>query len=210
MGKETEVKFQCAPQVVAELSRIHELTPLYRLSPPRFSEIHDTYFDTEDLLLLQSSASLRCRKKGSELKVTFKSNARVNGSSVTRDEIEQTVDEKIFQALLHKGKPASFVMPALRRLIGGRSLKPVLEVENRRQIREIRRTERALIAELSLDEVRFLRHGYGADFHGLEVESKSTGTAEDLAQISQILHTYFPAIQVDHESKYEKGMRMLI
>jgi inorganic triphosphatase YgiF len=124
MTDEVEIKFQCSPDVITGLSQLSNLGPDYSLSLPSSSETHDTYFDTKESLLLNHGASIRCRKKEKDLKITFKSNSRFNTSAITRDEIEKAVKKEAFQALLHKGKPPSFVMPAIRKIIGGRSVKP--------------------------------------------------------------------------------------
>jgi inorganic triphosphatase YgiF len=209
MTDEVEIKFQCSPDITAELLRISKIGPDYLFSPVSTAEIHDTYLDTEDLLLMKNGASLRCRKEGKNLNVTFKSNSRFNASSITRDEIEQAVDEKMFEALLHRGKPPSFVMPIVRRIIGGRSLKQVLEIENRRQIRGIQRTNGVMMAELCLDQVTFRREGRESTLNGIEIEVKGEGTVSDLEALTSHLQSRFPNLRPDFEPKFEKGIMLL-
>ncbi len=209
MTSEVEIKFQCPPKMIADLAQLSNLGPGYAVSPPYLSQIHDTYLDTNDGLLLNQGASLRCRKRGNQLRITFKSNPLCRGNELTREEWEQEVPGEEFQALLESGQVPDFCASAVQGFIGEEALIPVLEVHNQRKVRRVIHNERGLVAEFSSDDVIFIKNGKKAPYFGIEVELKDNGTDVDLENISTGLRRMFPELEPGSESKYEKGIRLL-
>jgi inorganic triphosphatase YgiF len=69
---------------------------------------------------------------------------------------------------------------------------------------------RGQVAEMSLDDVLFVRNGKQASYFGIEVELKEFGNEGDLKAISKGLMERFPELAPDAEAKFEKGMRLLV
>ena len=206
MQKEIEIKFRCTDNVLKAIVRLTSLSPNYTLEKPGFSETHDTYLDTNDGLLLKRGALLRSRKKSDQLRITFKSNPSHRGNQLTREEWEQEVSRKEFQALLEAGRVPDFCASAVQSLAGEEALFPVLEIRNRRKVRCVTHKERGMVAEVSLDDATFFRNGKKVPYFGIEVELKGNGNDGDLENLSAGLRKMFPELEPDGESKYEKGM----
>jgi len=210
MQKEIEIKLGCSKKTLKALEDLLTLPPYYRLEAPYPYETLDTYLDTEDQLLLKQAASLRCRKKGDKLKVTFKTGPSKEGARLTRMEMEQEVSKAEFDALLEAGQPPVFCAEDVMDKIGLDPLKAVLQVINHRQIKAISGKRRGIVAEMSLDDVVFARDDREARYFGIEVELKGDGTARDLETIADGLLLRFPDLRPHTETKFDKGMHIII
>lgn len=207
--KEIEIKFRCSKEALTSLMGLTMLPPDYIFEKPYPYETHDSYLDTQNLLLLKQGAALRCRKKGDRLRVTFKSNPSAKGARITREEQEREVPEAEYQALLNSGVAPGFCAPAVFNIVGDEDLKVVLQVLNHRKVMEVKRKARGVVAEMSLDDVLFIRNDKQVCFFGIEVELKDIGNEADLVSISKGLLDRFPELVPDAETKFEKGMRLL-
>ena len=210
MQKEIEIKFRCSKKSLASLATLTKLPLDYSFEAPYPFETLDIYFDTRSNDLLKQGASLRCRKKGDQLRVTFKSNPVRKGNQLIREEWEEEVSEEVFQALLESGRVPDFCAAAVRGFVGKAALFSVLEVQNHRKIRRVLHDDRGQVAEMSLDDVLFVRNGKQASYFGIEVELKEFGNEGDLKAISKGLMERFPELASDAETKFEKGMRLLV
>lgn len=206
---EIEIKFRSSRRDLSSLMALNGLPPDYILENAASMKIQDIYFDTGDRLLLSQGASLRRRKKGDTLKVTFKSHPIAQANRLTRTEMEEPVSESESRALLEQGVPPSFCADALRDLVGHSALKPGLQVLNSRTVRKVRHRSKGVVAEMALDRVLFLLNGKEMPYHGVEVELAGHGTEADLDAISKGLIERLPDLAPDAESKFQKGMRLL-
>ena len=208
MQKEIEIKFRCTNGALKTLVHLNNLSPDYMLEKPCSFEIHDIYLDTKDRFLLKKGASLRCRRKDDRLRVTFKSSPFLQGNRLVRDEWEQEVSRGEFQALLHTGRVPGFCASAVQGLVGEKALSPVLALRNHRKVRSVVHNHRGLVAEMSLDDLLFIRNGKEDPCFGIEVELKGEGEEADLEILSKELRKRFPELEPDTETKFEKGMRL--
>lgn len=83
MATETELKLSLAPESVATLLR-HPLLA----TPPRCQQLHNTYFDTEDLALTQQKVAVRERRIDEQTLLTVKTAGQSQGGLSHRREWE--------------------------------------------------------------------------------------------------------------------------
>ena len=165
----------------------------------------DTYFDTEDLLLLRSKLVFRLRegKKGAVL--AFKAQAPGGSGFYRRIEVEAPVSLSI--ADVEGGRlPDIPPVQELRRLIGIVALRPALTVDNRRRIIHLSKIGIPRF-ELALDDVTF--SGPRGTAHVFELEVESLGWEDDaLRDIGTWLRERFP-LEPAGPSKYILGMELV-
>jgi len=163
----------------------------------------DTYFDTEDLDLLNSKSCLRLREKGRKWVVAFKAPEEYAYDIFQRQESQAEISHNELDAFLTKTvEPVQEARKIERR----KNLLPVLMVTNHRQrINLLRNGE--VYFEMALDEGVFNRAGRERQFMELEVEAKA-GNKTSLQRIARFLTKRYE-LTPSRFSKYERGMALL-
>jgi inorganic triphosphatase YgiF len=205
MAIESEIKFTIPDRET--LDRIAALREVASFAA-RDTGIHghrDTYFDTEDLLLLRSKVVFRLRegKKGAVL--TFKAQAPGGNGFFRRVEVEAPVFLTV--ADIEGGRlPDIPPVQELRKLAGGIALRPALTVDNRRRIILLSKIGIPRF-EMALDDVTF--SGPRGTARVFELEVESLGWEDDaLRDIGAWFMERFP-LQPAGPSKYVLGMELV-
>jgi CHAD domain-containing protein len=200
---EIEAKFAVPdPAALEEIAALPEVAG-FAISAGTIKNIHDVYLDTADRALFAAGYTCRRREEDARILITVKQSDRAAGAIHRREEFELT---------LPTDKPPEDWEPGpardlIRKIAGEKELRPLLELEQTRRTRVIRRGERS-IAELSLDEVR-LKSGPGPfDFYELEVELLPPGTDPELQAIVYYFQTQ-RNLRAEPRSKYERALEYL-
>ncbi|MFD7205766.1 CHAD domain-containing protein [Streptomyces sp. NPDC059893] len=158
--QETERKYEvpssCDTSWLPALDRVEGVTSVVDRS---IEELDAVYYDTDDLRLSGSSATLRRRTGGSDAGWHLK--LPLPGDS--REEV---------QAALTDAVPDALCGLALSRTRGA-ELTPVVRIRSTREVRELVDAEGAVLAELSIDAVRaesLRAQGRSAAWREMEVE----------------------------------------
>jgi len=175
----------------------------FALSPGQAKQVHDTYLDTEERLILAAGYACRKRRQPEGTLVTLKGLGGAEGAIHRREELE--IQLPIYQP---PGEwPTSPVRDTVLALIGEAPLVPLFDLQQVRFERLMSRDKR-LIAELSLDGVQLITGDRVLSFFELEVELASQGTEEDLTTIVACLQDEWN-LRPETRSKFERAMAFL-
>jgi inorganic triphosphatase YgiF len=205
MAIESEIKF-----TVADAGIFDRIAALRKISSFDAADrgVHrhrDTYFDTDDLLLLRSKIVFRLRKKAAGAVLSFKAQAPGGGDFYRRLEAESPSDVTV--ADIESGRlPDLPPVEELRKRTGNVRLSPALTVDNLRRTIILSRGGVPRF-DLALDEVTFTGPLGSVQIHELEVESLGWGD-EGLAEVGEWLAARF-ALAPAGPSKYILGMEMV-
>ena len=100
------------------------------VAPEDTVEITDTYYDTDDWRFYRAGYALRVRNTDGEVEVTMKSLTPAEGSLRKRREISEPLEDDRPATLQKASGP---VGGRSRALVGGREMRPLFELETRRQ-----------------------------------------------------------------------------
>jgi CHAD domain-containing protein len=204
---EVEAKFKApTAEVLQVLGKIPELAGLPLAGGVR-AEVTDTYFDTEQWLILAGGFYCRARRLNGRTLITLK---QVDGGGEVihrREEYEVELAEFVQPYYWPEG-------PARRRvlaLVGARPLRGMLELRQVRTTRLIGDPEHPL-AELSLDVVSM---GDGTEspdgvvtFYEVEVELKEAGSEEDLSVLAGELCREW-SLEPETRSKFQRALDVI-
>ncbi|MER7813451.1 CYTH and CHAD domain-containing protein [Streptomyces sp900116325] len=176
--RETERKY--AAPAAGDISWLHELSsvdPVASLAERGKQELDAVYYDTDDLRLTRSGASLRRRTGGTDsgwhLKLPLPGNSR----------------EEIRAPLSSENVPDELRDLALSRTRGA-ALRPVMRIRSTRTLRHLLDAKGDVLAELSMDVVDAdapLDGGH-ATWTEMEVELAGAGDPALLNGIEKVLH----------------------
>ena len=170
MGKETELKFEVAPQDLAKL----RTAPALRRKPQKEEDLLSVYFDTPKHDLARNNVTLRVRHNGDKRFQTVKS----AGSAFKRGEWEHEVEGEFPDLRKARDTPlAPMVTKELKR-----QLRPIFETRIHRTIVPLNRNGSHI--QVALDEGRVRAGRKSAPIVEVELELKRGGASEvfDLAR----------------------------
>ena len=205
MAIESEIKFTVVdPRIFSRIAALHEIASC-AVADRGVHSHRDTYFDTDNLLLLRSKIVFRLREKATGAVLSFKAQAPGGGDFYRRMEAESPADVTI--ADIESGRlPDIPPVQELRKRAGKVCLAPALAVDNRRRIIILSRGGVPRF-ELALDEVTFTGPRGSADVRELEVESLGWED-EGLTEVGEWLAARF-ALAPAGPSKYILGMELV-
>ncbi|KXU84608.1 metal-chelation protein CHAD [Caballeronia megalochromosomata] len=205
---ECELKLQVP---TGKASRVLHAPAIGRLlsDPTTTVELTSTYFDTPDLQLHKSGASLRVRVAGARRVQTLKLDGTVTAGFFERDEFEGPVqgdspDLKSLQELLPESKKSSKLLQAA----GPESqLRPLFVTRVKRTTATLRLSEDTEV-ELAVDDGVIETEAASTPIHGVEMELKS-GAPERLYELALALLESVP-LRIDYVSKGDRGYELLV
>ena len=189
----------------------------FSLSIGQVKQVHDTYLDTGDRLLLAARYACRRRERGDELLITLKGLGRAEGAVHRREELETSLpsDASSVEGLAVRPHewPASLVRERVLQLVGEVPLAPLFDLRQTRVVRLVSQPvdqtdqdqEERLVAELSLDDVHLAVQGREQAYYEIEVELAPQGTEDDLAEIVACLRDEWD-LQAEPRSKFERAL----
>ncbi|MGW7337090.1 CYTH and CHAD domain-containing protein [Streptomyces sp. NPDC054808] len=193
--RETERKYEPPSGGVAGLPDLTGVGPVASVTAAGPEELDAVYHDTEDLRLAGSSATLRRRTGGPDagwhLKLPLAGDAREEVWAPLSDEVPESLREL-----------------ALSRTRGA-ELRPVVRIRSTRTVRRLHDAEGAVLAELSLDEVRADAAASGggrAEWGELEVELAEGADAGLLDVVEKKLRKK-GIVRADSPSKLARALR---
>ncbi|MCC9156163.1 CYTH and CHAD domain-containing protein [Streptomyces parvulus] len=157
--RETERKYEPATRGVGGLPDLTGTGPVASVTEAASEKLDAVYHDTADLRLAGASVTLRRRTGGADAGWHLK--LPLTGD--TREEVRAPLSDEVPEAL------RALVLSRIR----GARLRPVVRIRSRRVVRHLRDARGAVLAELSLDDVRadsLLTGGGRAEWSELEVE----------------------------------------
>lgn len=202
---EIEAKFVVpSPSLARRLGALTHIADYTLGTPTRFI-VRDTFFDTRanDLLSTRHVLRIRQRSDGKTF-ITFKAPAQKKAAIHRRPETEVEISASRAPRVL----PLAQLPPRIKKLVAplvhAGELYPMFSITQTRDIKLVRR-KRRLIAEWSLDRVRFQSSTRKHTFYELEIELKKSGTEAELETITawlELEHHLQPA----HESKFARAL----
>ncbi len=200
---EVEAKFSL-PDIEC-LHRLQVTTRLagFPLGKGQMQLVHDIYVDTPERKILSGGYACRFRQEGEGVRLTLKGVGGTVGTIHKRREME------IMLAAIQPPEawPAGALRDHVLQLIGGDSLRPLIELHQTRFIRPVR-WQGQVIADLSLDEVQISAGGMDQVYYELEVELNSSGSEEQLINIADNLLRKWK-LRPEHLSKLERALILL-
>ncbi|OQX60767.1 MAG: hypothetical protein B5M51_10000 [Anaerolinea sp. 4484_236] len=154
----------------------------FTLSAHQIQQVHDTYLDTEERLILAGGYSCRCRETESEVLITVKELGKATGAIHRRKELEISLPAY--------APPSEWPNCPTRNLILQLTAEaPLLPLFDLQQTRVYRRMtqEGLLVAQLSLDNVHITSGNRKQRYFELEIELASQGTQDNLTEIASYL-----------------------
>lgn len=181
---EIEAKFAVPDASILRKLRNVQDAREFVLSAPTRLTVRDTFFDTveNDLLNTRHVLRVRMRNDGRAF-LTFKAPAQRQTAYHVRPETEVEIALVQTPRALTVSELPARIRKAVSPLAHGRVLYPLFSISQTREVRMIRRGRR-LIAEWSLDHVRFRSGKKRRAFYELEIELKRTGTEQELQRIA--------------------------
>jgi len=200
---EVEAKFSLPDAETSQQLQSTDRLAGFELSSGQVKQVHDTYLDTADRLMLSAGYACRRRQQAEGVLLTLKSLQGANGAIHRREELE---------ALLPFDRPpAQWPAGSLRervlQLTGGAALIPLFELRQKRIIRWVGPSHQP-VAEFSLDEVHLASDGEAHVHFELEVELTPQGTEENLARIAASLQHEWD-LEPEQRSKFERALAFL-
>lgn len=208
-GEAREVEWQLTSPDLGVVRRwLEQHTHLDDLSieplPPQ--QLHDTYLDSEDWRVLRAGFALRLRDKGGHVEATLKSIRSARSDVADRREITEALSGNRAKALAHATGP---VGTRVRDVAGVKPLRTLFEVRTSRQRFAVRRrSPRADVGEIALDEARFSR-GDGHRRPMLLTRVELEAASSDLAPIEQLAERLRAECGLSRatENKFAVGLR---
>lgn len=194
---EIECKFTLAGETIAKaLMGLTELAG-FSLGPSRAENATDVYFDTGDRRLYAAGWSFRWRSAEGAVRATLKSLDFGEGVGRTRRECE----EEIASGIDAPNLPPGLLSGKLDELSGGKKLRPLVSVEQRRCIRPLAQGS-LHFADFYVDEVRTeaLESWWEA-----EVECVAEGQESLLGPICAAL-LGMEGVSAERRSKFERAL----
>jgi len=205
---EIEAKFVVPDQAVARKLRALDHLAGFSFSAPTRLFVRDSYFDTQKNDLLAKRVVLRVRRRSDgKTLLTLKTPATTQGAIHIRPEIETELSHtRIPRVLLVNELPPSF-KKMLAPIVHSEAVHPMFSISQTRDVRTIRRSRR-VIAEWSVDFVKFRSGQRKRSFYELEIELKKAGTSEELQTIADwIAHEY--NLYPSSESKFARALTFM-
>jgi len=210
--REIEAKFEAGADALDQLLRLQTFAGFTVTARPAQVQ-HDIYFDTEDERLKQHGASLRIRRKGDQLQMTFKGDRQV--SSDDSNIVSRLEDEVLLSGVSASYDPA--VGPLLvesqpsplkraRELSGDHDLLPVARLMTSRTVLTARNTRNHEI-ELAVDRCLATRLKDNREAPFVEVEAELIrGDAVVLQSALTDLMKTVPGLQPSSRTKLERAL----
>jgi len=200
---EIEAKF--AVPDVATFQRLQAVKHIagFSLSAHQVQQVHDTYLDTEERLILASGYACRCRETELETLVTLKGLGRAEGAIHRRKELE--ISLSAYEP--PQDWPESPVRDLILQVTSGAPLISLFDLRQTRVFRRMRHGE-LLVAQLSLDNVRVVARNRKRSHFELEVELAPQGTGSDIGEIVAYLQDEWGLAPEPH-SKFERALAFL-
>ncbi len=212
-GVPAEVEAKLAlpdPSRMVSLARLREIGP-YRIVPRDTVRLFSVYWDTDDLALTRHGGALRTRRERGHWELTAKWQNRVSNGLHRRAEVTVPLPGRPAAPLV---LPTGVLRDYLSAILAGRSLRPILTSDIRRQRLHVERVGAAdrdgAVAELDLDRVRLAGPDRGKErivYCEVEIE-KQNGRVSDVSLLSELLVQKF-SLEPSPVTKFERGMRML-
>lgn len=213
--REFEAKFECEPAALGRLLGLRNLGS-FRLAASVSRRHDDVYYDTESFDLLNQSSSLRVRRLGAQLLMTFKGPREQlpgdgNDHLVKRIEDEAVMDPP--QAVeWNPGDPLSSgnhpsPLGRARFIVGDKALLPVARIRTSREIRSFQAPDESEL-ELAVDRSSATRlaDDRTIEFGEVELEVRSGGDSV-LEAAAAALQEHITELRPAGESKLERTLR---
>lgn len=200
---EIEAKFTLSDVVTFQSLQATDHINDFTLSAHQIQQVHDTYLDTEERLILASGYSCRLRETEAEVLITVKGLGRANGAIHRRKELE--VSLPAYQA--PQEWPKSPARNLILQLIEEAPLIPLFDLQQTRVYRRMTQGERE-IAQLSLDNVHIVSGNRKQRHFELEVELCAQGTQDDLTSIVAHLQDEWE-LEPEPRSKFERSLTFM-
>ncbi len=172
----------------------------YALTAGTTKQVHDTFVDTPDRLILASRQVCRQREVGGQIIMTLKSDHQVEGAVHRREEWEVTLP----RALPMAQWPPSVIRDRLLSLVGDTALVPMFDQRQTRIVRWVTQAQR-VVAEMSVDRVDLSINTQTQHYFEVEIELKDAGTEEDLASIAACLSSEW-GLSPEPRSKFARAL----
>ena len=200
---EIEAKFTVPDVATFQRLQAIEHVAGFSLSAHQVQQVHDTYLDTEERLILVNGYACRRRETESEVLITLKGLGRVEGAIHRRKELE--ISLATYEP--PEAWPDSAVRDLVLEMTGGALLKPLFDLRQTRVFRRMSQGE-LLVAQLSLDNVRIIPGQKKRNHFELEVELAPQGTTNDMAAIITYLQDEWN-LRPEPHSKFEGALAFL-
>lgn len=194
--RETERKYVPPADGISWLSELVGVGPVASLADQGVQDLDAVYYDTEDLRLSRSRASLRRRTGGTDagwhLKLPLPGDSR----------------EEIQAPLSSEDVPEELRELAFSRTRGA-ALAPVIRIRSSRSLHHLLDAEGDVLAELSVDDVAaeaLLDGGGGATWREMEVELAEDGDPALLDAVEKVLREH-GVERAQSPSKVGRGLR---
>jgi inorganic triphosphatase YgiF len=199
---EVEAKFEIPDRSVFDrLLAVERLAGL-AVGEQTIKRVTDHYLDTPDWMILAAGYACRVRDGEAERVLTLKSVGHMDGAVQRRDEYEAPLDPDA--PIWDKSRwPAGPARTLAEKAAADKPLEIHLTLRQTRHVCPLLDRDR-LVAELSLDEVRFEDNDL---IFELEVELPSTGTVAELDQIARVLEDEWKLTPASL-SKLERGLQI--
>ncbi|MFG3165967.1 CHAD domain-containing protein [Streptomyces sp. NPDC048200] len=194
--RETERKYAPPAEGVSWLSELAGVGPVAELVDQGVQDLDAVYYDTEDLRLSRSRASLRRRTGGTDagwhLKLPLPGDSREEiQAPLSSEEVPEELRDLAFSRT--RGAP----------------LRPVIRIRSTRSLHHLLDAEGAVLAELSVDEVSaeaLLDGGGRATWREMEVELAEDGDPALLDTVEEALREH-GVERAESPSKVGRGLR---
>jgi inorganic triphosphatase YgiF len=168
---------------LGSVSRLGE----YRLGPPKILHVRDTFYDSKAASLEAVWYVLRMRIiDHSRALLTLKTPAQRSGAVYRRPEIEVRFSTVRAPSALSTRELPRRIRELVEPIVGTSALYPKFSINQTRGVRRIYRS-RQIVAEWSLDRVRYSAPGRKHAFDELEIERKGHGTEKDLERLAGLV-----------------------
>ncbi|MGW6491646.1 CYTH and CHAD domain-containing protein [Streptomyces sp. NPDC055056] len=194
--RETERKYAPPAEGVSWLPGLAGVGPVAELADQGVQDLDAVYYDTEDLRLSRSRASLRRRTGGTDagwhLKLPLPGDSREEiQAPLSSEEVPEELRDLAFSRT--RGAP----------------LRPVIRIRSARSLHHLLDAEGAVLAELSVDEVSaeaLLDDGGRATWREMEVELAEDGDPALLDTVEEALREH-GVERAENPSKVGRGLR---
>jgi inorganic triphosphatase YgiF len=210
--REIEAKFEAGPDVLERLLRLRAFAGFTVAAKPEQVQ-DDVYFDTQDEILKQSGASLRIRRKGGQLQMTFKGDRQV--SSDDSNVVSRLEDQVLLAGVAESFDPAAgpLIIEPLpsplkrtRELTARGDLLPVARLMTSRIVLTARNIQNHEI-EIAVDRCLATRLMDNREVQFVEVEAELIrGDAVVLYSALTDLMRSVPGLQPSSRTKLERAL----
>ena len=175
----------------------------FALSAHQIQQVHDTYLDTKERLILASGYSCRLRKTETDVLITVKGLEKANGAIHHRKELEVSLPVYDIPQNWTKSPARNLIL----QLIGDKELIPLFDFQQTRVYRQVKEGQKE-IAQLSLDNVHIVAGNRKQRHFELEVELYPEGTQKALGEIVRVLQNEWN-LKPEKQSKFERSLRFM-